>query len=108
MGNAARMPWCGTAGKAGDGEIEASPEQMDGAALADKAAAENLEHPLNLQQRTPIGPGCVAVISPQRPVFWKGDALGQFAGHRLNCDVKAKCLGRRYHGRIKTRARLRR
>ena len=50
------------AGKAGDGKIKASPEEMNQAALAKERRAELEEHPLDLGQYAPMPFGKVAVV----------------------------------------------
>jgi hypothetical protein len=50
-----RMPWRVPAREARHRQVEAAPEKVDGAALADKARAECLEHP--------IGPSLVSMRS---------------------------------------------
>src|SRR5262249_45092454 len=53
VGNAARMRRRGAAGEAGHGEIEAAPEEVHRAALANEAGPEDLEHPVDLDEGKP-------------------------------------------------------
>lgn len=52
-----------SAGETRDGEIEASPEEMDGAYFAYEAAAENLEDAVDLKERAPESM-CGSLIVP--------------------------------------------
>jgi hypothetical protein len=52
-GPTARMQRGRSSGKASDCEVEAAPEEMDGAHLAEEAASEELEHAVDLHEGTP-------------------------------------------------------
>src|SRR6185312_9446549 len=60
--HAPRMKGGPPAGKASDGKIEASPEEMDRAALAKEGRAELEEHPLDFSQDAPMPFGKVAIV----------------------------------------------
>ena len=64
----------GAAGKAGDREIHGPPEQVHGAALADEAAAEDLEHAVGLRERPPEAVDRVRIVRAVRLVRGNGMA----------------------------------
>ena len=51
-----------TAGKTGDGEIEAAPKEMHGARLADKAGAEEFEDAIGADERPPEVMGRLRIV----------------------------------------------
>src|SRR6266436_8246360 len=60
----ARVPWCGPAREAGRRKIEAAPEEVDGARLADEFAAELLEDVSSVHQHAPERVGPLRIIGP--------------------------------------------
>ena len=74
IGQSGHAAWMGRGGSSGeprDREIEAAPEEMDRARLADKAAAEELEDAVRLHQCAPEAMGGGRVIGGVRPVLAK-------------------------------------
>src|SRR5262249_39197174 len=61
-GHAAGVQRRRTAREARDGEVRRAPEEVDGAALADEARAETLEHAIRLLQDLPEAPRGVGIV----------------------------------------------
>jgi hypothetical protein len=49
-------------GETGDRKVETASEKMDGTRLAQKTAAEELKHTIDLNQRPSEGMGCLGVV----------------------------------------------
>ena len=64
----------GAAGEAGDGEIEAAPEEMDRADLAEEAGAEQAEDAVGGEQGAEQPPGAVRIVGARRASSAKGMA----------------------------------
>ena len=75
-GHAAGMERRRPSGKAGDREVEAAPEEMDRARLAEEAAAEELEDAIGLDERAPETMGRGAVVGSVGAVERKADRVG--------------------------------
>src|SRR5271156_6819303 len=73
-------------------EIEAAPEEMDRARLADKSGTEELEDAVRLNQRAPeaVGGGCV--IGGVGPVLRKADRTQNFVRRLLDRDGNAHAV----------------
>ena len=91
-GHAARMGRRGPSGEPGHREIEAAPEEMDRARLADKAAAEELEDAIRLHERAPEAMGGGCVISGVDPVLRKADRIRNFVRRLLDRDRNAHAV----------------
>ena len=78
------------AGEAGDGEVEAAPEEMDRAGLAVEAGAEALEHRHDPRQRGVQAVGGIGPIFARRDVLGKGDGIGNFV--RLAIKVRRQAV----------------
>src|SRR3979411_631119 len=106
MRHAAGMPRRAPARKARHREIEAAPEEMHRARLAEEGGAELLEHPIGIDQYLKETPHSVRVVGGMLVVLRKPDRLGQFVGHLVDGDMNAK-LRERCHDRcVETRDRL--
>lgn len=66
------------AGEAGDGDVEAAPEQVDGAALAEEGRAEALEHAVDRQQRLMEARDRLGVIGAVAVILGEGHRVGDF------------------------------
>src|ERR1700687_705333 len=106
MRYAAGMARRAPAGKTRHGEIEAAPEEMYRARLAEEAGAESLEHPIGIEQHLKKAPHRGRIIGCMPVVLRKSDRLRQFVRHLVDHEVNAE-LGECGHDRrIKTRDRL--
>src|SRR5262249_13029164 len=94
MRYAARMRRREPAGKARDREVEASPEEMHRADLADKTGPEQREHAMRAEQNAPEARGVVAVVGSVHTVTIERNGVGDLVRHRVDTDVDAK-LGQR-------------
>ena len=56
------MRWSEPAGKSRHRQIGSPPEEMDRAALANEAGAENFKNPVALQEHAPEAIGVIRVI----------------------------------------------
>ncbi len=79
-GNAAGMLGRLMAGEAGDGEVEAAPEEMDRAGLAAKTGAEAIEHRHDPRQGVVQPAGAVALIIARRMIVCEADRFGDLVG----------------------------
>src|ERR1700722_13614232 len=89
IGQARHAPWVGRGGSSReprDGKIEAAPEEVDCARLADKSAAEELEDAVRLHQRAPEAMGGGRVVGGVRSVLRKADRIRNFVRHFLDPD----------------------
>src|SRR6185369_3819170 len=75
-------------------KIEASPEEMDRAALAKEGRAELEEHPLDFSQDAPMPFGKVAIVGRVGIVLVEADRIGQLVRHVMNADLDAELLQR--------------
>jgi len=107
MRHATGMLWRGAARKAGDRKIKASPEKVDRAAFAGKAAAKDLKYALRLQQGAPKGAGRSSVIGPRRLIIVKSDWISYLAGDWIHFYRKAKIIQCLHGRRIKASHALR-
>jgi len=77
-----RMFWSDSAGEASTGEIECSPEKMDGTHLPDKASPKDSENPCRLQQNVPEALGGFRVVCLVLVVLLKWDGAGYLNRYR--------------------------
>src|SRR5436190_6488586 len=70
------------AGEAGDAEIEAAPEEMHRARLADEAAAELLQHRIDRAQHAPEALDRIAFVGGVRGVLVERDRIVEFLRRR--------------------------
>src|SRR5207253_5636157 len=90
-----RSAWMGrrgAAGKAGDRHIEAAPEKMHGARLAEKARAELLEHPIHIDEHAPELLRLAPIISRVGAVLLKRDGVGELDRDRPDRDLQPQRL----------------
>src|SRR4029077_12225246 len=73
-------------GKTADREVEASPEEMHRARLAEKAAAEQLEDTVDLNKRAPKAMGRRGVISGVGVIFREADRVRDLVWHFIDGD----------------------
>ena len=92
--------------KTGRREIEAAPEKMYRACLAEEAGAELLEHPVDIDQDLQEAPHRVWIVGRMLAVLRKPDRVRQFIGHLVDGDVNAKLGQISHHGGIEARDRL--
>src|SRR5439155_11541105 len=68
-------------GETGDRKVETAPEKMDGTRLAQKTAAEELKHTIDLNERPPEGMGCLGVVGRMGTVIGKPDRVRHLVRH---------------------------
>ena len=69
---------------------------MNGADFALETRAEDGEDPRGLEQYAPEALRIFRVVGLVRVVFLKGDAIGNFAGHRPDADRGLKAVEREH------------
>src|SRR5260221_1109717 len=74
----------------GHREIEAAPKEMDGARLAEKAGTEELEDPIDLDERAPEAVGRAGIIACVASVLRKPDWVRHLIRHFMNADRNAE------------------
>src|SRR5262249_61428417 len=74
--------WCRTSGKAGDGHVEASPEEMHRARLADKGRTELFQRAVDLDQQAPEVVGINGIVGGVHPVLFKRDRVRDLDRYR--------------------------
>ena len=95
------------AGETGDGKVEAAPEEVGRAGLAEEAGAEQLQHPVGLQEGAPEALGLRAVVDAGLRVLGERDRLGHLVGRRVDINRRSEFDQRRHHRRIEGRHRHR-
>ncbi len=109
-GDAAWVGRCTPAGKARDCQIEASPEEMHGAAFTGKAGAELLKNAVYLQQSFPEALGKFWVVGCVRAITAERNGPRDFVRKLIDADADA-CLpqfGQKLLIELSDRARLKR
>ena len=106
MGHAAGMTRRAPAGKACHREIEAAPEEMDRARLAEESGTELLEDAVSVHKNLQKAPYRVRVIRGVLMVLRKADRLRQFIGHLVDGDVNAELRELGHDRRIEARDRV--
>src|SRR3954465_708175 len=71
-----------TTAETGAGQIEGAPEEMDGAALPNEAAAEFLQHAIGLGHRGPAAVHGVAVVGAMLAVVGEAECVCHLPGNR--------------------------
>src|SRR6185437_8334773 len=84
--NAAGMRRRGPPRKTRHRKIEAAPEEMRWAGLAQKSGAEQFEQPVGLDQRTPEIPRLCWIIDAVHTVPVEGNGIRHLAGKAQNLD----------------------
>src|SRR5216684_2670241 len=90
MRHAAGMARRAPAGKACDCKIEAAPEEMHRACLAEEAGAELLEDPVGIHENLQKAPHRGRIVGCMFPVLRKPDRFRQFVGRLVDSDVNAE------------------
>jgi hypothetical protein len=86
-------------GKARDRMVEAAPEEVDRADLAEKARAEPLEHPVDLEEDAPEAKGGIRIVGGMHPVLTEWDRVRQLVRAAVDSHADVK-LGERRHQRV--------
>jgi hypothetical protein len=76
-------------GEPGHREVEAAPEEMDRADLAQEGAAEELQDTIGLDEREPESMRGVGVIARVNGVIGKGDGIRYFVRRLVDRDFDA-------------------
>ena len=91
----------GSSRKARHGEIEAAPEEVDGADFAEEAGAKLGEDTLGLDQDAPETPGVLWVVGVVLLVLSEGNGVGQLDRHGPNFHLDAEVSERSHDVPIK-------
>src|SRR5690606_34593251 len=94
VGNAAGMERRAPAGKAGHGKIEAAPEEMHRARLAEEAGAELLQGERGGNQRAMEARNRIRIIGTRPVVRIETHRIGQFVGPPVEYGIAAERLDR--------------
>ena len=78
------------AGKARDRHVEAAPEEVHRACLAEKARAELLEHAIHVDEDAPELLRVMGIISRVLAVPLKRNGVGDLDRHRPDPDLQSK------------------
>jgi hypothetical protein len=100
------MTRCAAAGEARHREIEAAPEKMHRARLAEEAGAELLEHPICVDQDLEEATCRVRIVGSMLAVLREPHRVGQLVGHIVDGDVDAEFGECSHDGGIKARDRM--
>src|SRR5258706_2903446 len=106
MRYAARMARCAASGKTRHRQIEAAPEEVDRARLAEKAGAELLEHAVGVHKDLQEAPHRIRIVRGVRDVLREANRLRQFVRHLVDGDVNAEGCKIGHDRRVETRDRL--
>src|SRR5512143_1946341 len=106
MRNAAGMPRRAAAGKARHREIEAAPEEVHRARLAEETGAELLEHPVGVDEDLEKAPHGIRVVGSMSIVLREPDRLRQFVGHLVDGNEDAEFREISHDSCVETRDRL--
>ena len=90
MRHAARMQRRTPPGESRDGEIEAAPEEMDRAAFADEAGAEQFEHAVDLRRALSSGDGHIRRRKRRGRSSLETYRVGQFIRRFIDFDTDAE------------------
>jgi hypothetical protein len=94
-------------GEARHRQIEAAPEEMHRARLAEKAAAEQLEHPVGLHQRAPEAVRGLGVVRLMRFVQGEADRVRHLVGPVVDPDRNADSVQEAHDPAVERRDALR-
>src|SRR5688572_17883898 len=72
--------------ESGDGEIRGTPKEVDGAALANESAAENLENAIRLHEHAPEAVHRIAVVGLVGAIAFERNRILQLVGAAVNLD----------------------
>ncbi len=78
--------------EAGDGQIEAAPEEVYGARLAEKAAAEALENTIGLDEDAPESVCGLAIVSSMDAILGEGDRVRHLVRPFRDTDGNAEIV----------------
>src|SRR5713226_2195461 len=106
MRHAAGMARRAPAGKACDCKIEAAPEEMHRACLAEEAGAELLEDPVGIHENLQKAPHRGRIVGCMFPVLRKPDRFRQFVGRLVDSDVNAEVCKVSHDSGVEARYRL--
>jgi hypothetical protein len=82
---------CASAGEARHRQIEAAPEEVHRARLAEKAATELVEDVRDRDHRAPASIGIVGIVGGMDGVLLEGDGIGDFDRHGPDVHIDAQC-----------------
>src|SRR5271165_261754 len=97
----------GSPGKARHRQIEAPPEEMHRAYLADKARAKLFEHGIDPYQNAPEAMRCLRVVRRVNLVFLEGNWIEDLTRRGPDTHIHAKLAERRHEAAIKLSYALR-
>src|SRR5260221_11056089 len=106
MRYAAGMTRCAPARKARHREIEATPEEVHRARLAEERSAELLEYNAGIHKDLQEAPYGVRIVGSMPVVLRKPDRLRQFVGHLVDGDANAEFREIGHDRRVETCNRL--
>ena len=94
-GDAAGVQGRGAAREAGDSQVETAPEQMHRTDLAEKARAEELEHAVDFNQRTPEADQGVGIVGFVHGVACERYRIAHLAWTAAELGANAEILRQR-------------
>jgi hypothetical protein len=97
------MEWGRTPGEAGHCEIEAAPEEMDGAHLANIGGAKSVKHAIDRDDRMEETPYRVGIIGPRSPIISKRNRIWNFIRTTVELWRAAKFPDEVQEARVKLR-----
>ena len=106
--DAARVQRRPPAGKARHRQVEAAPEEVNGADFAEEARPESRKHAMRGKQDAPEAIGEIAIVGGVEAVPAEGDAAGDLAGQRVDRRVEPEFGERRHHLTVELGHRFRR
>ena len=94
-------------GEAGHGEVEAAPEEMNRADLAQKCRAELLQHPIG-GEKGAVKPFCAsAIVAARRSILGEADGRLDLVGRRMDRNVAAALADQGHERGVEVRHRRR-
>src|SRR5215510_8886610 len=106
MRNASWMAWRTAARKARHRQIEAAPEKMHRARLADKAGAELLEQAVAIDEDLQEALHRLGIVGGMCRVLRESCRLRQFVRHVVDDEPDSELGQRRHHGGVKACNRM--
>src|SRR5512138_3731230 len=106
MRHASGMAWRRTAGKARNREVEAAPEEMHRARLAEKTGAELFEHTIAVDEDLLEALHGFGIIGRMRRVLRESCRVRQFVWHFVDDDVDSDVVQCRHDCCVEARNRL--
>src|SRR4029077_1045249 len=107
MWNSARMRRSGPAGEASDGEIKASPKEMNGAALATETGAKLRQDPRGLDKDAPESVRVFGIVRSMGLVLIERNRIDGLLRHPVDLHAQTEFVEGGHHRAIKLRDRLR-